>query len=79
VKTHAKLSAYQIPSVIVVFVILVCKFLFPKAIRGFEPISYRGALLSTLLHATVYMILHNLLNVLVQIANKMELQKKVFP
>jgi hypothetical protein len=31
--------------------------------------------LSTLLHATVYMFLHNLLNVLVQIANKMELQK----
>jgi hypothetical protein len=39
---------------IVVFVILVCKFLFPKATRGFEPISYRGALLSTLLHATVH-------------------------
>jgi hypothetical protein len=32
--------------------------------------------LSTLLHATVYMFLHNLLNVLVQIANKMGLQKK---
>jgi hypothetical protein len=31
---------------------------------------------STLLHATVYMFLHNLLNVLVQIANKMGLQKK---
>jgi hypothetical protein len=31
---------------------------------------------STLLHATVYMLLHNLLNVLVQIANKMGLQKK---
>jgi hypothetical protein len=31
---------------------------------------------STLLHATVYMFLHNLLNVLVQIANKMALQKK---
>jgi hypothetical protein len=28
--------------------------LFPKATRGLEPISYRGALLSTLLHATVY-------------------------
>jgi hypothetical protein len=36
-------------------------------------ISYRGALVSTLLHATVYMFLHNLLNVLVQIANKMGL------
>jgi hypothetical protein len=32
---------------------------------------------STLLHATVYMFLHNLLNVLVQIANKMGLQKKI--
>jgi hypothetical protein len=30
---------------------------------------------STLLHATVYMFLHNLLNILVQIANKMGLQK----
>jgi hypothetical protein len=40
-----------------------------------EPISYRGAQLSTLLHATVYMFLHNLLNVLVQIANKMRFKK----
>jgi hypothetical protein len=32
---------------------------------------------STLLHATVYIFLHNLLNVLVQIANKMGLQKKL--
>jgi hypothetical protein len=30
---------------------------------------------STLLHATVYMFLHNLLNVLVQIANEMGLEK----
>jgi hypothetical protein len=30
-------------------------FLFPKATRCLEPISYSGALLSTLLHATVYM------------------------
>jgi hypothetical protein len=29
---------------------------------------------STLLHATVYMLLHNLLNVIVQIANKMGLK-----
>jgi hypothetical protein len=43
----------------------------PKATRGLEPISYKEALLSTLLHATVYMFLHNLLNVLVKIANKM--------
>jgi hypothetical protein len=33
-------------------------------------------LLSTLLHATEYMFLHNLLNVLVQIAHKMGLQKE---
>jgi hypothetical protein len=39
-------------------------------------ISYREVLLSTLLHATVYMFLHNLLNVLVQIANKMDYKKK---
>jgi hypothetical protein len=32
---------------------------------------------STLLHATVYMFLHNLLNALVQIANKMGLQKNI--
>jgi hypothetical protein len=56
-------------------------YLFRKATRGLEHISYKGALLSTLLHATVYiyiyMFLHNLLNVLVQIANKMGLQKKI--
>jgi hypothetical protein len=34
-------------------------YLFPKATRGFEPISYRGALLSTLLHATVHMFIHS--------------------
>jgi hypothetical protein len=33
---------------------------------------------TTLLHATVYMFLHNLLNVLVQIANKVGFQKKVY-
>jgi hypothetical protein len=49
----------------------------PKATRGLEPISYRGMLVSTLLHATVYMFLHNLLNVLVQIADKMGLQKNI--
>jgi hypothetical protein len=47
--------------------------LFPKATRGLEPISYRGTLLSTLLHAIVY--------VFTQFAectstNKMGLQKK---
>jgi hypothetical protein len=38
-------------------------------------ISYSGALLSTLPHAIVYVFLHNLLNVLAQIANKIGLQK----
>jgi hypothetical protein len=38
--------------------------------------SYRIVLVSTLLHAPVYIFLHNLLIVLVQIANKMGLQKK---
>jgi hypothetical protein len=38
------------------------------------PFGYRGVLLSNLLHDIVQ-VLHNSLNVLVQIANKMELQK----
>jgi ribosomal protein L32E len=48
---------------------------FPEATTGLEPIGYRGVLLSTLLHATVY-VTHNLLNVLVQIANKMGFKRK---
>jgi hypothetical protein len=52
--------------------------LFPNATRDLEPISYGEVLLSILLHASVYMFLHNLLNVLVQIENKMGLQKKNF-
>jgi hypothetical protein len=48
----------------VIWLSIVCKLLFPKATRGFEPISYRGTPMSTLLHATVYMFLHNLLNIL---------------
>jgi hypothetical protein len=43
---------------------------FPKATGGLEPISYRGVLLSTLLHAIVY--------VLVQIANKMGLKNSYY-
>jgi hypothetical protein len=50
---------------------------FQKATRGIEPISYRGVQVSTLLHAIVYMFLHNLLNVLVQIANKKFQKKKL--
>jgi hypothetical protein len=38
--------------------------------------GYRGALLSSLLQVSVY-VTHNLLNVLVQIANKMEFKKKL--
>jgi hypothetical protein len=53
------------------------QFLFPKATRGLEPISYRGVLVSTLLHATVYVFLHNLLNVLLHTANKMAFKKNL--
>jgi hypothetical protein len=57
-ETPAKWSTYQIPSVIVVFVVLFVRLSlqvsFPKATRGLAPISYRGALLSTLLHAISY-------------------------
>jgi hypothetical protein len=45
--------------------------LFPKATRGPKPISYRGVLVSTLLHASVYMFLNNLLNVLVRRADNL--------
>jgi hypothetical protein len=49
---------------------------FPRATKGLEPItrSYRDALLSTLLHDIVY-VLQNLLNLILQIANKMGLQQ----
>jgi hypothetical protein len=30
--------------------------LFPKATRGFQPVGYRGELLSTFLHAIVYIV-----------------------
>jgi hypothetical protein len=41
---------------------------------GLEPISYIGALQSTLVHVTVY-VLHSSLHVLVQIANQKGLRK----
>jgi hypothetical protein len=47
----------------------------PKAIRGLELVSYRGALLS-IFYVPLYAFLHNSLNVLAQIANKTGLQKK---
>jgi hypothetical protein len=51
---------------------------FPKATTDLERVSYRGALLSTLLQP-LYKFLHSLTNVLVQIANKVRLQKKILP
>jgi hypothetical protein len=44
--------------------------------RGFEPISYRQAVLRSLLHAIVLLFLHNLLNELVQTA-KSGITKKI--
>jgi hypothetical protein len=59
-----------------VFIQLIFHFLYlniyVKTTPGLVPISYRGALLSSLLHVNVY-VTHNLLNVLVEIANKMGL------
>jgi hypothetical protein len=46
------------------------------SLRGLEPVSYRGALLSSLLHALYTFFLHNFLNVLIQIISKIGLQKK---
>jgi hypothetical protein len=51
-----------------------CQSLKPQ--EALNLVSYRGVLVNTLLHAAVYMFLYNLLNVLVQIANEMGIQKK---
>jgi hypothetical protein len=80
-KTPAKWSAYQIPSAIVVFVILVFKVYFVRLI----PTSHKRpwTLLVTeerfwtLFYMPLYTCLHNLLNVLVQSANKMGLRKQI--
>jgi hypothetical protein len=48
--------------------------LFPADILGLEPVCYGGVLLSTPLHAILD--LHHLLNVIVQLANKMGLYTK---
>jgi hypothetical protein len=68
-KTPAKKSAYEIPSVIVLFVILVFKVWFvsfiPKATRGFEPYYLQRSVSEP-----------SLLNVLVQLPNKIGLKKK---
>jgi hypothetical protein len=65
-KTPDKWPLYQIPSVIVVLVILVFKSYSQKP----QATTY-----FTCHCINVYTLLHNLLNVLVQIANKMGLQK----
>jgi hypothetical protein len=53
--------------------------MFQTSTRGLEPFNYRGMLVNTFLHATVYMFLHNLLTALVQIASKIGLQKEIGP
>jgi hypothetical protein len=81
VKTPAKWSAYQIHNVIIVFVILVFKVQFvsfiPKSHK--RPWTYYLQRSATEHSSTCYLhvFLLNLLNVLVQIANKMGLQKKI--
>jgi hypothetical protein len=77
-KTPAKWSAYKIPSVIVVFVVLVCKVqcasLIDKSHK--RPWTYQLQRSATEHSSTRHcMFLHNLPNVLVQITNKMGLQK----
>jgi hypothetical protein len=47
--------------------------LFPTDIQGLEPVRYGGVLLNAPLHASLT--LHSLLNVPVQFANKMKLEK----
>jgi hypothetical protein len=76
VKTPAKWSAYQIPSVSVVFVILVFKGLVCKSYSQMPQealnLLVTGALLSTLLYATVCFYI-------ICIANKMGLKKNLIP
>jgi hypothetical protein len=49
---------------------------FSKGTRGLERISYRGALLSTFLHA-IKEVVHDFLNVLIQTENKIGLQEMI--
>jgi hypothetical protein len=51
-----------------------CNGHFPEATEGLVPMSFRRSLLNPLIHAIVW-IFHNFLNVLVETANKMGLQK----
>jgi hypothetical protein len=76
-ETPAKWSAYQIPSVTIVFVVLVCKS------RSQKPQEASNQLITeerywALFDMPLYTFLHNLLNVLVQIANRMGLQKNIY-
>jgi hypothetical protein len=55
--------------------VLVCKFLFPAVSTGFRTLINGGVLLSILLHAILHPS-HHLMNVLLQIANKLGLSNK---
>jgi hypothetical protein len=70
-KAPAKWSAYHIPSVIVVFVVLVCKSHSQKLQEALNPEERYWALF----YMPLYTFLHNLLNVPVQTANGIGLQK----
>jgi hypothetical protein len=59
----------KIKSMLIIFFLY-----FPKATTGLVAIGYRGVLLSSLLQVNVH-VTHSLLNVLVQIANKMGSKK----
>jgi hypothetical protein len=74
-ETPAKWSAYQIHSVIVVFVVLVCKSHSQKPQEALDLLVTEEPYWA-LFYMPLYTFLHNLLNVLVQITNKMGLQKK---
>jgi hypothetical protein len=76
-KTPAKWSANHIPNVIVVFVVLFCKFHSQKPQEALNLLVTEDCYWA-LFYTPLQMFSHNLLNVLVQIANKMGLQKMVY-
>jgi hypothetical protein len=73
-ETPAKWSAYQIPSVTVVFVVLVYKSHSQKPREASNPLVTEE-LYWALFYMPLYTSLQNLLNVPVEIADKMGLQK----
>jgi hypothetical protein len=73
-KTPAKWSAYKISSVIVLFVILVCKSHSQKPQEALNLLVTEERYWA-LFYMPLYTFLHNLLDVLVQIANKTGLRK----